>query len=60
MVLVGKKDPLFPFEYTKKVFKLIKAPHKEMLIFDEDKHLIMNECVDRIIDKIVCKVKEFV
>ena len=60
VVLVGKKDPLFPFEHTKKVFKLIKAPHKEMLIFDEDKHLIMNECVDRIIDKIVCKVKEFV
>ncbi|MFL0198375.1 alpha/beta hydrolase [Clostridium sp. WILCCON 0269] len=60
VVIAAKKDPLFPLDYTKKIFELINAPHKEMLIFDEDKHLIMNECVDKIIDKIVCKVKEFV
>jgi len=60
IVLVGKGDPLFPFEYTKKVFELINAPYKEMLIFNEDKHLIMNECVERITDTIVHKVMEFI
>ncbi|MHB8065385.1 MAG: alpha/beta hydrolase [Ruminiclostridium sp.] len=60
VVIVGKGDPLFPFEYTKKVFDMIRAPSKEMLIFDLDKHLIMTECVDTIIEDVVSKVKEFI
>lgn len=58
VVIASTKDPLFSFNYTKKVYELIKAPEKEMLVFDEPYHLIFNECIDDVLDPITEKLKE--
>lgn len=58
VVIASIKDPLFSFSYTKKVYELIKAPEKEMVVFDEPYHLIFNECIENILDPIVEKLKE--
>ncbi len=58
VVIASSKDPLFSFEYTKKVYELIKAPEKEILVFDEPYHLIFNECIDDVLDPIAEKLKE--
>jgi pimeloyl-ACP methyl ester carboxylesterase len=60
VAIVSKNDPLFPYSYCSDVYDLIKAPHKEMLAFDEPYHLIFNECPDRVIGPIVDKLKQFI
>lgn len=58
VVIASSKDPLFSFSYTKKVYELIKAPEKEILVFDEPYRLIFNECIDDVLDPITEKLKE--
>jgi esterase/lipase len=53
VVIASKGDPLFSFSYCSTVFEKIAAPKKEMLVFDEPCHLILNECVDKVIEPIV-------
>lgn len=43
ILIVAKGDPLFSFDYTKKVFDLITAPQKEMFILNLNRHMIFNE-----------------
>lgn len=57
VVIASTKDPLFSFSYTKKVYDLIKAPEKEMIVFNEPYHLILNECIENILDPLVEKLK---
>jgi pimeloyl-ACP methyl ester carboxylesterase len=59
VVIASTGDPLFPYGYCLEVFDRIKAPHKEMLVFDEPYHLILNECVERVIGGVVDKLNEF-
>lgn len=58
IVIASKRDTLFPYDYCCKVFERIKAPYKEMVIFDEPHHLILNECVDIVIERVVKKLNE--
>jgi len=59
VVIAADGDPLFSFDYTKKVFGLIKAPHKELLTFHLNRHLIFNECIEDVVGPVASKVKEF-
>lgn len=59
VVIADRGDPLFPFDYTMKVFDMIRAPRKEMLVFNENRHLIMNESPEKIIDDVVKKLREY-
>jgi len=59
VVITSTGDPLFPYSYIRQVYEKITAPQKEILVFDEPFHLIMNECVDRIIDPIVEKLRQY-
>ncbi len=57
VVIASSKDLLFSFSYTKQVYELIKAPEKEIIVFDEPYHLIFNECIDKVLDPIAEKLK---
>lgn len=59
VVITSTGDPLFPFAYCQKVFGRIVAPHKELLIFDEPYHLILNECVEMVTEPIVEKLRAY-
>lgn len=59
VVISSTGDPLFPYSYIRQVYERISAPKKEMLVFDEPFHLIMNECVDRIIDPVAEKLRQY-
>ncbi|MCL6606201.1 MAG: hypothetical protein K6T94_25330 [Paenibacillus sp.] len=56
IVLAGKGDPLFPLEYTQKIFKMIQAPYKEIMMFDVNAHLIFNESLPQVLQPIVKKL----
>jgi alpha-beta hydrolase superfamily lysophospholipase len=57
VVIASKGDPLFSFSYCCTAFEKIAAPRKEMLVFDEPCHLILNECVDKVIEPIAESLK---
>ena len=59
VLIAAKGDPLFTFDYTKKVYQLIKAPGKEILTFDLKNHLLFNECIDLILEPLVKKIREY-
>ncbi|MBN1691568.1 MAG: alpha/beta fold hydrolase [Dehalococcoidia bacterium] len=59
IAIVSSGEPLFSFDYTKLVFAKIKAPVKEMLVFDLPCHLILNECVDVVLEPIANKIKQY-
>jgi len=59
VAIVSKGEPLFSFDYTRLVFDKIKAPVKEMLVFDLPCHLILNECVNEVLDPIANKIREY-
>lgn len=59
VVIASTREALFPYYYTCQVYELLKAPKKEMLTFDEPYHLLFNECIDKVIDPISTKIKEY-
>jgi hypothetical protein len=59
VVIAATGDALFPFGYTRRVCEHIVALHKEMLVFDLDRHLIFNECVDEVLPRLVEKLGEY-
>ena len=59
VVIASTGDTLFPYSYCLEVFEKIKAPRKEMLVFDEPYHLIFNECPERIVGPLVSKLNSF-
>lgn len=59
VLIAAKGDPLFTFDYTKKIYQRIKAPQKEMMIFDINNHLLFNECPDLILEPLVKKMQEY-
>lgn len=59
IVMAAKGDPLFPESYTRTVFEMIQAPYKELMLFDEDVHLILNERVPQVLTPIIEKLNQF-
>jgi alpha-beta hydrolase superfamily lysophospholipase len=59
VVIATTGDRLFPFDYVQELYKAIVAPYKEMLIFELDRHLIFNECVEEVLPSVVAKLEEY-
>ena len=59
VVIASTGDKLFPFDYTEQVYERILAPSKEMLVFELNHHLILNECVEEVLPSLVAKLKEY-
>lgn len=52
VVVAGRGDPLFSFDYTQTVFAEIVAPAKELVVFDTDHHLLFNECLPLVLPRV--------
>lgn len=60
VLICAKGDPLFPFDYQQQMYDLIEAPAKELLAFDLDHHLILNDCVAEVMPVLVEKLSHMV
>ena len=60
LVIAATGDPLFSFAYTRRVFDRIVAPAKELLVFEVDRHLLFNECVQLVTDPLVDRIRRLV
>ena len=60
LVIAATGDPLFSFGYTRRVFDQIVAPAKELLVFEVDRHLLFNECVQLVTDPLVDHIRRLV
>jgi pimeloyl-ACP methyl ester carboxylesterase len=60
LVIAGAGDPLFSLGYTRRVFDRIVAPAKELLVFEVDRHLLFNECVELVSDPLVDRIRRLV
>jgi esterase/lipase len=60
VVIASTGDRLFSVDYIKQVYDMINAPEKDMMVFDENCHLILNECVDRVAGPISEKIKAYI
>lgn len=56
VVVAGRGDPLFSFDYTQEVFARIAAPAKELVVFDTDHHLLFNECLPLVLTRIAALI----
>ncbi|MCX6006211.1 MAG: hypothetical protein NTZ34_03000 [Chloroflexi bacterium] len=59
VAIVSKGEPLFSLDYVSLVFDKIKAPSKEILVFNLPCHLIFNEYVNEVLDPIADKIREY-
>ena len=57
LVIAASGDPLFSLAYTRRVFDRIVAPVKELLVFDVDRHLLFNECVELATGPLVDRIR---
>jgi alpha-beta hydrolase superfamily lysophospholipase len=60
LVIAARGDPLFSLGYTRRVFYRIVAPAKELLVFEVDRHLLFNECVELVTDPLVDHIHRLV
>jgi alpha-beta hydrolase superfamily lysophospholipase len=60
LVIAATGDPLFSLAYTRRVFDRIVAPAKELLVFEVDRHLLFNECVELVTDPLVDHIRRLV
>lgn len=59
VVVASTGDRLFPFDHVREIYERIVAPDKEMLVFDLDRHLIFNECVEEVLPSVVAKLEGY-
>ena len=59
VVIASTGDPLFPFDYIKRIFQHIRAPSKELLVFDLNYHLLFNECLEEVLPRLVESLKKY-
>jgi alpha-beta hydrolase superfamily lysophospholipase len=59
VVIASTGDKLFSLDYMKRVYSMIRAPEKEMMVFEENCHLILNERVEQVINPIAEKLKAY-
>lgn len=57
VVVAGRADPLFSLSYTEAVFARISAPSKELIVFDTDRHLLFNECLDLVLQPVMRQIE---
>ncbi|CAM4502279.1 alpha/beta hydrolase [Paenibacillus typhae] len=57
IVIAAKGDPLFPEGYTRTIYEMIQAPYKELMLLDENVHLIFNERIPQVLGSIVAKLR---
>jgi pimeloyl-ACP methyl ester carboxylesterase len=60
LVVAATGDPLFSLGYTRRVFDRIVAPAKELLVFEVDRHLLFNECVELVTGPLVDRIRRLV
>jgi alpha-beta hydrolase superfamily lysophospholipase len=60
LVIAATGDPLFSLGYTRRVFDRIVAPAKELLVFEVDRPLLFNECVQLVTDPLVDRIHRLV
>ena len=60
LMVAGSGDPLFSLAYTRRVFDRIVAPVKELLVFEVDRHLLFNECVELVTDPLVDRIRRLI
>ena len=60
LVIAATGDPLFSLAYTRRVFDRIVAPAKELLVFDVDRHLLFNECIELVTDPLIDRIHHLV
>ena len=60
LVVAARGDPLFSLGYTRRVFDRIVAPAKELLVFEVDRHLLFNECVELVTGPLVDRIRRLV
>jgi hypothetical protein len=51
-------DRLFTAAYTRKVFDRLQAPHKEMLVFDFNDHMLMVTHPQEVCEKLAAKMRD--
>lgn len=59
VVIASTGDPLFPFDVAQQLYQEIKAPSKELLVFDLKYHLLFNECLDAVLPRLVETLKKY-
>ncbi len=59
VVIAATGDPLFPFDVVQRLYQQIKAPSKELLVFDLNAHLLFNECLDAVLPRLVETLKRY-
>ena len=59
VVIASTGDALFPFDYIQQLYQQIKAPSKELLVFDLNYHLLFNECLDEVLPRLLTKLKQY-
>ncbi len=59
VVIASTGDPLFPFDVVQRLYQEIKAPSKELLVFDLNYHLLFNECLDAVLPPLVETLKRY-
>lgn len=59
-VIADEGDELFTFDYTKQVYDRIKAPHKEIISFQFNDHMLMINRPLEVAEKVVSKMQEAV
>jgi pimeloyl-ACP methyl ester carboxylesterase len=60
LVVAARGDPLFSLGYTRRVFDRIVAPAKELLVFEVDRHLLFNECVELVSGPLLDRIRRLV
>jgi alpha-beta hydrolase superfamily lysophospholipase len=59
VVIASISDTLFPFDSIKRIYQRIKAPSKELLVFDLNYHLLFNECLEEVLPRLVETLKKY-
>jgi alpha-beta hydrolase superfamily lysophospholipase len=60
VVIASTGDALFPFDSIGRIYQQIKAPSKELLVYELDYHLLFNECLDEVLPRLVAKLEEYI
>ena len=59
VVIASTGDPLFPFDAIQRIYQQIKAPSKELLVFDLNYHLLFNGCLDEVMPRLLETLEKY-
>ncbi len=58
VLIAARHDPLFPFDYIETVFEAIRAPEKELMVFDLPYHMLFHEAETESLERVVAVLKK--